>query len=158
MPTNLVLSKWLRRAAVAALGLLTISCATPARTAAVAAPPIPPGQARIWFYRLWEPSISVNVANVALNGAPAGSVPAYGPGLYRDVPPGRYQISVQSYSAVRDQSKAVDVAPGQVVFVKIQVDNDESASGDLNSFRRDNFYVQFVPAELARAEIASGPG
>jgi len=62
---------------VNAAGLLLMlsgaACAMPAPQ--VAAPP--PGQARIWFYRLWDPSESLNVANIGVNGVYVGSV---GPG------------------------------------------------------------------------------
>ena len=46
----------------------------------------PPGQARIWFYRLWDPSESVNLANIDMNGVYVGSVEPGG-AFYRDVSP-----------------------------------------------------------------------
>ena len=69
------------------LMLLAAACATPAPQ--VAAPP--PGQARIWFYRLWDPSESLNVANIGMNGVYVGSVEPGG-AFYRDVAPDVYQI------------------------------------------------------------------
>ena len=74
MPTKPVSARWLWSAGAGVLALSAVGCAGSPSTAGLAAPPIPPGQARIWFYRVWEPSISVNLANVALNGVAAGSV------------------------------------------------------------------------------------
>jgi hypothetical protein len=52
--------------------LLATACATP--PAPQVATPLPPGQARIWFYRLWDPSESLNAANIDVNGVYFGSV------------------------------------------------------------------------------------
>ena len=68
--------------------LSTTACAT-APVPQVTAPP--PGQARIWFYRLWDPSESLNAANIDVNGVYLGSVEP-GSAFYRDVAPGVYQI------------------------------------------------------------------
>jgi hypothetical protein len=140
-----------------AVAVAVTGCTTPTGTAPAAAPPIPPGQARIWFYRLWEPSISLNVANVMLNDAPAGSVLPSGPGMYRDVPPGRYHISAQTYNVDTNQTRDVDLVAGQQVFAKVLAVSDTSYDGAVTSFRRDNFYVWLMPPQVALAEIASGP-
>src|SRR5262249_41098446 len=147
--------------AAAAMLMLAISlggCALPARTASVAVPPIPPGQARIWFYRQWEPSVSLNVANVMLNGVPAGSVWPSGPGMYRDVPPGHYLLSAQTYNVDTNQTRTVDLAPGREVFAKVLAVSDTSSEGAVHAFRRDNFYVWLVSPQVAQAEIAANPG
>ena len=56
--------------------LTTAGCAEPPATAQVAlsAPPVPAGQARIWFYRNWLPSESLNLANIDVNGSYYGSI------------------------------------------------------------------------------------
>jgi hypothetical protein len=61
-----------------ASGLLLIvaGCAEPTATAQVPGP-IPAGQARVWFYRPYEPSESLNLALI-------------------DVPPGHYHIAPES--------------------------------------------------------------
>ena len=83
-----------------ASGLLLIvaGCTQPPATTQlpVAAPPVPAGQARIWFYRDWEPSESLNLANIDVNGSYFGAV-ANGGVFYRDVSPGHYHIAPQSY-------------------------------------------------------------
>ena len=63
---------------------ITTGCA--ARTP-VTETPIPAGQGRLWVYRIWLPSESLNLANIDVNGVYFGSVENGGV-FYRDVPPG----------------------------------------------------------------------
>ena len=79
--------KWLLWAS--ALLLIATGCAA---RAPVTETPIPAGQARIWFYRNWQPSESLNLANIDVNGSYFGSV-ANGSAFYRDVPAGHYHIA-----------------------------------------------------------------
>jgi hypothetical protein len=71
---------------ISGLMLIAASCADPSTMpeASAAAPPVPAGQARIWLYRDWEPSESLNLANIDVNGSYFGSV-ANGGVFYRDV-------------------------------------------------------------------------
>lgn len=117
------------------------------------APAAPAGTARIWFYRDWEPYESLNLANVELNGAYAGSV-QNGGALYRDVPPGHYHIAAESFGKDFNQTKDVDLAPGQVIFCKILSLSSWESGGDRHSFKRDTFYVWLMPPQVAQAEIA----
>jgi hypothetical protein len=52
---------------ISGLMLIAAGCANPPAMpeAPAVAPPVPAGQARIWFYRDWEPSESLNLANIA---------------------------------------------------------------------------------------------
>jgi hypothetical protein len=81
-------------------------------------PPVPAGQARIWFYRDWEPSESLNLANIDVNGSYFGSV-ANGGVFYRDVSPGHYHITPQSYGQDFNQDRDVDLASGQQVYCSV---------------------------------------
>ena len=116
--------------------------------------PVPPGLARIWLYRAWEPSESLNLANVDVNGSYFGSV-ANGGVFYRDVPPGRYHIAPVSFARDFNQDKNVGLAPGQEPYVKIvslvSWGTSDSAS---RSFQRDAFYAWLIPPQVAQAEIA----
>ena len=86
----------LSRAAGSILLLAAASCAPPPTTASVAIPPIPPQQGRVWFYREVDTADqNTTTPYVRLNGAIAG-VPEQGGAFYRDVSPGRYQITVDS--------------------------------------------------------------
>src|SRR5438874_11761178 len=104
---------------VNAAGLLLMlsaaACATPPAPQ-IAAPP--PGQARIWFCRLWDPSESLNVANIDVNGLYVGSVEPGG-AFYRDIAPGVYQIVPQNQYLDHNQNTNVAVVPGQQVFIAV---------------------------------------
>jgi len=65
-----------RNRLLCASGLLLIAagCAQPTATVSVVAPPVPSGQARVWFYRPWEPSESFNFALIDMNGSYVGAV------------------------------------------------------------------------------------
>ena len=92
--------------------LIAAGCADPAMPGApAAAPPVPAGHARIWFFRDWEPSESLNLANIGVNGSYFGPV-ANGDVFYRDVTPGHYHLTPQSYGQDFNQDQDVDLAPG----------------------------------------------
>jgi len=69
--------RWIKAAGCLLL-LLAAGCTAPLATARLpaAAPPLPPGQARIWLYRDWLPSESLNLANVEVNGSSCVSLDA----------------------------------------------------------------------------------
>jgi hypothetical protein len=151
MPTSLVLAKRLQCIGGIAALLILAGCAVPQQ---MAAGPIPPGQARIWFYRVYDPSLSLNIANVDLNGARAISVSPHSPPVYRDVAPGQYHIAPETNGVDVHQSRDVDVAAGQEIYVKVLDDPTWVSGGDFNEFRRDTFYVWLMPSQLAKAEMA----
>ena len=145
--------RWLPWASV--LMLTAAGCAELPTTTQVAsiAPTVPAGQARIWFYRTWLPSESLNLANIDVNGSFYGSV-ANGSAFYRDVPPGHYHIAPASYNRDFNQDRDVDVAPGQQLYVKIL--SSQSWDGACRNCVRDTFYAWLIPQEVAQAEIARG--
>lgn len=139
-------------------GLLFIvaGCVEPPVTAPTSvAPPVSPGQARIWFYRPWEPSESLNLANIDVNGSYFGSV-ANGSVFYRDVPPGPYHIAPQSYGHDFNQDKDIALASGQQLYVKVVSLRawELGVGGDESNFDRDTFYAWLIPPEIAQSEIA----
>src|SRR5579864_612049 len=75
--------------------LAAASCAQAPPAASYAIPPVP-AQARIWFYRDLSVYSSLAEPYIRLNGAPVG-VSQPGGAFYRDVPPGHYHISADSY-------------------------------------------------------------
>ncbi|HWB51697.1 MAG TPA: hypothetical protein VG651_21495 [Stellaceae bacterium] len=134
-------------------GLVAVAgCATPLQTAALPAGPIPPGQARIWFYRIYDPSLSRNLANIDLNGARVASVPPGAP-VVVDVAPGPYHIAPESVGVDTNQTRDVTLAPGEEVFVKITDDPSWISGGDVTAFHRDTFYAWVVPPQTAKAEM-----
>jgi Protein of unknown function (DUF2846) len=133
--------------------LIAAGCADPPEMPQIpaAASPVLAGQARIWFYRDWQPSESLNLANIDINGSYFGSV-ANGSAFYRDVPAGHYHIAPVSYNRDFNQDKDVDVAPGQQLYVKIL--SSQSWDGACRDCIRDTFYVWLIPTQVAQGEIA----
>jgi len=146
----------LLRTAAGVLLLGIASCAQLPPTAAVTVPPIPAGDARVWFYRdlgpydgLGTPFIRMNETIVAIS-EPGGA-------SYRDVLPGQYHITVDSYGRDFNQSKEVYLFPGQSLYVKIVSLRDwVSAGGGRigNGYERDTFYVWLIPPEVAQSDVA----
>ncbi|MGA7260017.1 MAG: hypothetical protein WBX30_03835, partial [Stellaceae bacterium] len=59
---------WLMSVAQGVLLVAMAGCAQQAVTAAVSIPPIPAGEARIWFYRDYEPYAGKGLPAIAANG------------------------------------------------------------------------------------------
>ena len=140
---------------VCTLLLIASACTELSATAQLpeGAPPVPVGGGRIWLYRDWEPSESLNLANVDANGSYFGSVPNGGV-VYRDVSPGHYHIAPRSYGQDLNQDRDVDVAAGQEVYCSIASLRSWEEGGDVAGFVRDTFYIRVMPPERARAAIA----
>ena len=135
------------------LMLLATACATPPAPQVAASPP---GQARIWFYRLWAPSESLNAANIDVNGQYVGSVEPGG-AFYRDVAPGVYQIVPQNKYLDYNQNTNVAVFSGQQVFIAVLDLSSwpNAVRGAQRSVHRDSWYARLVPPQYALAEITS---
>jgi hypothetical protein len=116
MAQNSIPRRWLQWAS--GLLLITAGCAEPPAQVPAAVPPVPAGQARIWFYRPYEPSETFNLARIDMNGSYIGAV-ENGAAFYRDVPPGHYHIAPESFGRDFNQDKDVDPGPGQQFYVKI---------------------------------------
>ena len=114
------------------------------------------GQGRIWFYRPYEPSESLNLANINVNGSYFGSV-ANGSAFYRDVSPGHYHIAPVSFGRDFNQDKDVDLGPGQQLYVKIvSLESWGVSVSGSRKIQRDTFYAWLIPTEVAQVEIARG--
>lgn len=125
------------------------------RFAQVAAqvPPVPPDQARFFFYRDYSLYNSTQRPTITLNGQPV-AVSEIGGVTYRDMPPRTYLISVP-YSAIYPyKDKTVTVAGGQTVYVKIQ-SNVFEPNITLMDYQPDIFVVMLVDPAQAQQEIAS---
>jgi hypothetical protein len=147
------LRSWRRVALV--FGFLVAAAGSASLAAAeTVAPPIPAGQARLWLYRDWLPSESLNLANVSLNGVYFGSI-ANGSVIYRDIAPGRYRIAPMSFVPNATQDTVVELAPGQQAFIKIvslgSWGSDNTAAKNID---RDAFWAWLTPPAVAQTEIA----
>src|SRR5215472_16329296 len=145
------------RLAVAAILLLFPAAAVaqpPAAPYLNAAPP--PGMARIWFYRDLNPNETLAMAYIRLDGAAVG-VSEAGGAFYRDVAPGRYRISVDSYYQDPHNDADVVLAPGTEAFAKVlPMDSFIMGGGGSTGggYRRNNFVVWLYPPEQGRAAVA----
>ena len=159
MVGNEPLPKRLRSWAAACATALLLSGAYPviaASASAQVASAVPPGAARIWFYRDNAPYSARSMASVMLNGAVVGYTQSEGGAFYRDVAPGRYHIAAgtQQNEDV-NQDAWIDIGPGQQAFVKIIGTNTWDAGGDNQIYSRDVFYARLMPPQIAQAEIAN---
>src|SRR6266567_3256566 len=107
-----LLSRQLIRAGSITLYLGMASCSQPAATTSVAIPPIPAGEARIWFYRDYEPYAGKGRPAIAANGAYVG-LAELGGAFYRNVPPGHYHVTVETNGVDFSQTADLNLAPGQ---------------------------------------------
>ena len=144
------------RGAVTAFLLIATSCTRLPLTSSVVIPPIPNGEARLWFYRDYEPSETLARPYVRLNEQVTG-ISEPGGAFYRDVAPAHYSVTVDSAGRDVNQFADIDLAAGQGVYVKVLslrswLDDDCIPWGGC-----DTFYVRLVPAEAARAAIARSP-
>jgi hypothetical protein len=139
-------------ALAAAAGLATLAgCALPPPPSLATAAPVPPGEARVWFYRdVLTPELPALPA-IAMNGHVVG-VSIEGGSFYRDVPAGDYHITVASYGRDLYQAQNVALVPGEQAYVKIQSLPDWEQHGV--SFDRNTFYVTLVAPPLAQFELA----
>jgi hypothetical protein len=142
-----------RLAAVAALVLLAGGCTHPPVTASITVPPVPAGEARIWFYRDNEPYAGKGRPAIAANGLYVG-IAELGGAFYRDFPPGHYHVTVETYGVDSNQTTDLDLAAGQQAYVKI-VSNPEWVRGALSGYERPTFYAWHIPNEVAQAAAAN---
>jgi hypothetical protein len=148
--------RWLRRCGASLLLVLT-GCSEVPPTSSATVPPIPAGEARIWIYRNDGPHDTQDRPYLRLNGQVAAISEPNG-AFYRDVPPGHYAVSVDSYGVpYPNQFAQVDLGAGQEAFIKVLSMRERvGGGGDSNAFRA-LFFTQLFPADAARAAIADTP-
>ncbi len=161
-----ILLHWLLPAGAGVLMLATAGCTNSPRTGSVAIPPVPAGEARVWFYRDLNPYESMGTPYIRMNDAIA-AISEPGGASYRDVAPGQYHITVDSYGKDFNQFKDVSLSPGQQLYFKIVSLRDwvvgsggaggNGGGGGGGSMQRDTFYVWIIPAEVAQADVARSP-
>jgi hypothetical protein len=106
---------------------------------------------RFWFYRDFFPEDTGDMPAIAMNGTAIGYGLA-GTNFYRDMPAGRYLLTVESVGQDWNQSQDLAAAPGQVVYVKIASlpSWEQSSRG---GYRRGTYYVMIVAPQLAALEM-----
>ncbi|HUC65127.1 MAG TPA: DUF2846 domain-containing protein [Stellaceae bacterium] len=113
-------------------------------------PPLPAGEARLFFYRDANVYDGLLTTIVSLNGVPVGAS-ELGTVFYRDVAPGTYQIGARSDKLYPDQVKTVAVAPGTTTYVRVQTLPYWGQSGW--QWQGNTFIVSIVNPAMAEQEI-----
>lgn len=112
-------------------------------------PPLQGNDARIYFYRDYEPYESLSQPWIYLNGSRVGaSIP--GGIFYRDVPAGPYEITVDSTGIYGNQFKSVTLQAGETLYVKIE---SLRTWYDEAHFSHDTFFVALIGPRLAQLEV-----
>lgn len=148
-----LITQWLLIAAQGGVLLAAAGCAHPSATASSTIPSIPAGEARIWFYRDYEPYAGKGLPAIAANGRYVG-VAELGGAFYRDVFPGNYFVTVETTGVDFNQVARLDLAAGQESFVKIVSNPQWFSGGSRTEYERPTFYAWHVPSETAQADVA----
>lgn len=135
--------------AVALIGAMLMPRAGHAGTAGP-----PPGTARIWIYRTYNPYVTQATPYILINGRIAG-VSELGSAFSVDVPPGTYRITVESQGRDVNQFATVALVAGQTVYVKISASNWWAAA--CRNCEMDTFYTALVSPQFARLEMSTLP-
>ena len=147
-----------RRGAMTLL-LLLAGCSQLLPTSSVMIPPVPAGESRIWLYRNEGTYESHETPYFRLNGLPVG-ISEPNAALYRDVPPGHYTVSVDSYGVpYPNQFANFDIRAGQEIFIKVVSMRERvgGGGGDGGFGFRTIFYTWLIPDAAARPEVSSIP-
>ena len=116
-----------------------------AESARIPAPP--PGMARVWVLRQFEPGLGVQWSPITyVNGSPLA--PAYaGTAFYRDLAPGTYTFTVDSCTRDFNQAQTLQLAAGMQADLEVQV---LGSIGSWGCFDPNTFYVRQIPPERAQ--------
>jgi hypothetical protein len=123
-------------------------------------PPIPAGEARVWFYRNAEVYDSQQQPYILMNGTIVGVSQPRG-SFYFDVRPGFYHVTVQQYLSNPEEDANINLVPGQQVYLKIVSLKDCIEGGGTREssdrFSRPCFYVWNMPPQVAQADVGRTP-
>jgi hypothetical protein len=158
MPNNPgVAARYSRRGAMSLLFLIA-GCSQLPSTGSVTIPPVAAGESRIWLYRNEGLHESHETPYFRLNEQPVG-ISEPNAALYRDVPPGHYSVSVDSYGVpYPNQFANFDIRAGQEIFIKVVSMRERvGGGGDSGLGLRAIFYTWLIPADAARGQISSIP-
>jgi hypothetical protein len=147
--------RWLRNAGIIGVLVGLCACMRLPATSAVTIAPIPPGLARVWFYREDLPDVGQQRPYVRMNGAVVG-ISEDGGAFYRDVPPGDYYVTVDSYGVDINQFPHIVMAPGETVYLQV-LGSKYWASGGATPWERPTFYVWVMPPNVGAPAVAALP-
>jgi hypothetical protein len=159
MPIHALLARCFGRTAAICMLAAVAVCALASSAGAAAAPGgPPPGYARIWLYRAYEPYESLATPYVRFNGQIV-AISEPGGAFYRDVAPGEYDVTVDSEGRDVNQFARVAAVAGQQIYLQVQVSRywDCGGGGGRDGgggWCRDTFYTRLQLPEVAAAAIA----
>jgi hypothetical protein len=154
MPRSPVCAALWWRGPATAIVLVTANCTSLPATSSVTIPPLPAGEARLWIYRDGGPRDAQQRPYLRLNGQIAGISEPNGT-LYRDVSPGHYKVTVDSYTGTYfDQFADINLAAGQEAYIEVP-SQGQRVGGETGT--RVSFFTRAVPAEVARPEATRRP-
>jgi hypothetical protein len=146
-------TRWSRWFGAIALFAALCACVTQPTTGSVAIPKVPATMARAWFYREDEPYNGLARPYVRMNGAIIG-ISELGGAFYRDVSPGAYYVTVESYRRFINQFPHVYLIPGETAYFQVIETSWSSNVGAGRNFARPSFYVWVMPIAIAAPEVA----
>jgi hypothetical protein len=117
------------------------------------------GMARVWFLRP-AGSLNGNVWAAApviyANGAPIGDMPA-GTEFYRDLRPGTYRFTVQSYGLPTGQADTLQLAAGTQTYLEVQwISSWQQGYPEAGwGFAPNTFGILTMSPQLAQAYLPS---
>jgi hypothetical protein len=139
-----------------ALVFALMGCAAPPPTGSVAIRGLAPGLARVWFYRIDLPYVALERPYVRMNGAIVG-ISEPGGAFYRDVAPGTYYVTVDSYGRDVNQFPEIAVVAGRTVYLQVIGSRYWASGGASANYLRPTFYVWLMPPEVAAPQVAQSP-
>jgi len=141
-------------AAIAGLALLCgcTALAPLPSVASVQIPPVPPGMARAWYYRADLPYNGTARPYVQMNGANVG-IAELGGAFYRDVAPGPYYVTADTYGVDINQFPHATLVPGETAYFQV-ISSRWWASGASKNWERPTFYIRQMPVAVGAAEVA----
>ena len=162
MPVNMATPCPLVRGLLVLACILALAdCASQSKvtTAEAQIPPIPPGAARVWFFRGWDaPSgqkfVYAASPTVYANGAPVGNLPV-GSDFFRDFPPGTYHFTVEPYGLPTPQATDLHLAAGTQSYLQAQwVASWQFGYPEVDfSFAPNTFAIMSASPQVAQAYL-----
>ena len=83
------------------------------------APPVAPGQARVWFLRQLSPGTDMTAPMIYANGTPL-AISSQGTTFYRDFAPGSYVFSIQDCRPGAQAALTLSLGPGNQFVLQLQ--------------------------------------
>ncbi|HXC27686.1 MAG TPA: hypothetical protein VNV38_07000 [Stellaceae bacterium] len=87
------------------------------------APPVAPGQSRVWFVRQLLPGSIMTPPTVYVNGAPIARS-AQGTVFYRDFAPGRYAFTVENCLSQTNTGQTMTLQPNTQYAINVTQDDN----------------------------------